>query len=167
MLKQSDIFNGSELSAVEKYELEKTRNEDVIAYINEEFGLDIPVSSKTRKNNRKRYPVSVDCYTRIGGMPCVIKEVFKDMVLVASLTGYTRIASLEEVKEVQKDYFELLKEDDEIVARLENNIPRLFKVIRLEYINKRPNVLCYDVEDGEVFVFEKKDVEKIKWGWKK
>lgn len=165
MQKQMNIFHGDRLSAIERYDLEREKENKIIMEINEAFGMDIPLKEKQKKK-KQRVELEKDCYVRMaeGGICRIVEIIGKDVMLECIQDGKTSTYPLRWLERIEKYPELLLEAEDEVLGRLETGIIRRFRVIKaVEYKKNKVKIQVYDVEDGEVFLLDSKDIERIVW----
>lgn len=162
MIKQVDLFNGDVLSATEKYDLERKKEDEVLSFINDKFNLDIPLYNQNKRKKRK-VVLKEGCYVRYDNKILLVQGINgKNMLVEDVITKGNALLPLKDIIAIADNIYALLKKDDEIYAYLENGVIREFQVMKIFEKDKKIKLQVSDNEDGEVFVVDEKDVYKIR-----
>lgn len=161
MIKQSDIFLGEDLSAIEKYNLEKEKSNEFLNYM-KDCGMKVIEDVKTNRKIQK-IELQENFYFRDKESIYKIKYCMRRLIFCFDLmTKQNRAIQEKNVLTCSESLGLLLKKNDVLYMKLENGVVRKFVFMSaFKWKNNDFRIQAYDLEDGEVFVFSEKQIYKI------
>lgn len=161
MIKQANLFQGADLTPTEKYNLEIEKSNEVLDFM---IGRGMKIIEEPKPNKKNKKLELKECFYFRDSQSiykinyCVRRLVFcKDLISLQD-----RAIDQTKVLDCGETIGQLLRPNDILYIKLENGVVRRFVFMKAYKWKFNCNMIqAYDIEDGEVLVFNEKQIYKV------